>query len=388
MNIALIFYFPHQFSAVLIVDEYILLLHRQLGLGLLEEIEDSSIFEMDKYVSKQVGYYLPSSQILFTLQMFRALNRTYYSLQNFLPARPYLLISTNPWSYFQNLGLMFLAFTWMTNRYPSLSVNFYALALLFDVDMNPNIQRKSPYWSKRKSLFLTLAPRYRVMLGRSFLVYFRQLPQNFLMEWYISLKGRMQGLNYQVVLRVRSIEFTIWQQNDSRTQNSMICLACSMEMIGIRCLILVQSDMFDCYFQILPYFYRTSIKKYQQSTLRSSSESFIEPQRLARQRVAQVLSRPLSFKKLGNFFCFILASKPLLILQIYIVSSIYSYVFSIIFSRSVQIPFTFLLQPFSYNALLVPASPQSLQMQYSTTRTLILYLSAPYMLPILATILK
>jgi hypothetical protein len=52
MNIALIFYFPHQFSAVLIVDEYILLLHRQLGLGLLEEIEDSSIFKMDKNVSK------------------------------------------------------------------------------------------------------------------------------------------------------------------------------------------------------------------------------------------------------------------------------------------------------------------------------------------------
>ena len=52
MNITLIFYFPHQFSAVLIVDEYIFLLHRQLGLGLLEEIEDGSIFEMNKNVSK------------------------------------------------------------------------------------------------------------------------------------------------------------------------------------------------------------------------------------------------------------------------------------------------------------------------------------------------
>lgn len=52
MDIALILDFAHQLGAVLIIDEYVLLLHSELSLGLLQEIENGTILKMDKNVSE------------------------------------------------------------------------------------------------------------------------------------------------------------------------------------------------------------------------------------------------------------------------------------------------------------------------------------------------
>jgi hypothetical protein len=52
MNITLIFDFSHQFSAILVVDEDVFLLHRELSLWLFEEIEYSSVLKVDEDIPK------------------------------------------------------------------------------------------------------------------------------------------------------------------------------------------------------------------------------------------------------------------------------------------------------------------------------------------------
>jgi hypothetical protein len=96
------------------------------------------------------------------LKTFNALNKTYYYTANYLLAKLYLLISTNPWSYLLNFYGIVNAGTVITKIKPSRSQNYLARYKFFDVDINPNISIKTPGCKLLKSRVLILAPLYKV----------------------------------------------------------------------------------------------------------------------------------------------------------------------------------------------------------------------------------